>query len=59
LIERIRLAAELFNPHRLMLNPDCGFATFATCPLAGRDAAMARMRLLADCAAQVRRELGL
>ncbi len=59
LIERIRRAAKLFHPQRLMLNPDCGFATFATCPLASRDAAMVRMRLLADCAAEVRRDMGL
>lgn len=58
LVERIKRAAELFGPERILLNPDCGFATFATCPLAGREGAMARMRLLARCASKVRNELG-
>lgn len=58
LMERIMRAAELFGPERILLNPDCGFATFATCPLAGREGAMARMRLLARCASKVRNELG-
>lgn len=59
LMGRIRRAAGLFDPGRVLLNPDCGFATFATCPLASRDAAMTRMRLLAECAAEVRVEMGL
>lgn len=59
LLGRIRRAAQLFGPHRILLNPDCGFATFATCPLASREAAMRRMQILTECAQTVRGELGI
>jgi len=43
--ERARHAAELFGADRLLLNPDCGFATFADNPIVTAQVAQVRDRL--------------
>ncbi|MGP1682795.1 MAG: sulfurtransferase TusA family protein [Giesbergeria sp.] len=47
-------AIALFGPERVMLNPDCGFATFADNPLASSKIAEAKLKAIADAAAQLR-----
>jgi len=51
---RARRAVELFGAERLLLNPDCGFATFADNPIVTADVAEAHLAVLAgarDCLA--------
>ncbi len=45
--ERARHAAELFGTERLLLNPDCGFATFADNPIVTAQVAEAQLAVLA------------
>ncbi|MEO7105777.1 MAG: sulfurtransferase TusA family protein [Rhodoferax sp.] len=47
-------AIALFGPERVMLNPDCGFATFADNPLASSKIAEAKLKAIADAAARLR-----
>jgi 5-methyltetrahydropteroyltriglutamate--homocysteine methyltransferase len=49
---RIQAARDLFGDERLLLNPDCGFATFADNPIAS--AAIAEAKLAAIVAARER-----
>lgn len=46
--ERARHAAELFGTERLLLNPDCGFATFADNPIVTAHVAEAHLAVLAE-----------
>lgn len=48
---RIREAVGLFGRDRLLLHPDCGFATFADNPLASAAVAEAKLRVIAEAAA--------
>jgi 5-methyltetrahydropteroyltriglutamate--homocysteine methyltransferase len=52
---RARRAVALFGEARVLLTPDCGFATFADTPIAGADAAEAMLRALVEAADLVRR----
>lgn len=47
-------AIALFGPERVMLNPDCGFATFADNPLASSKIAEAKLKAIAEAAARLR-----
>lgn len=49
---RARRAVQLFGAERVLLNPDCGFATFADAPIA--DARRAEASLATICAARDR-----
>lgn len=51
--EKVLKAIEIFGEDRVMLTPDCGFATFADNPIASADCAAAKLRAIA----QVRREI--
>ncbi|HEX5054033.1 MAG TPA: cobalamin-independent methionine synthase II family protein [Planctomycetota bacterium] len=52
---RVRALAELLGEHRIWLNPDCGFGTFAERPVATAEVAIAKMAILAEAAQQLRR----
>jgi 5-methyltetrahydropteroyltriglutamate--homocysteine methyltransferase len=51
---RVGALAELLGPGRIWLNPDCGFGTFADRPVATDEVAMAKCRILATAAQQLR-----
>jgi 5-methyltetrahydropteroyltriglutamate--homocysteine methyltransferase len=52
---RGRHAVSVFGADRVLLTPDCGFATFADNPIAPAAVAEAKLRTLAAAAASVRR----
>ena len=52
---RARRAVEIFGAERVLLTPDCGFATFADNPVASARAAESAMRHVARAAAELRR----
>jgi len=55
IVERARRAIELVGPERVVLTPDCGFATFADNPVTSAPVAEAKLRAIADAAAELRR----
>ncbi len=52
---KIRQAIDLFGMDRVWLHPDCGFATFADNPICSAGTSEAKLRVIADAAAQYRR----
>ena len=52
--KRVEQAMAWFGPERLLLTPDCGFATFSTSPLASQKMAQAKLALLAKIARKIR-----
>jgi 5-methyltetrahydropteroyltriglutamate--homocysteine methyltransferase len=57
ILERARRAIELVGPERVILTPDCGFATFADNPVASPSVAEAKLRAIVESAAALRAEL--
>jgi len=53
--ERARRAVKVFGPGRVLLTPDCGFATFADNPVASASVAEAKLRAIVQAAEIVRR----
>ena len=53
--DRGRRAVKLFGPDRVLLTPDCGFATFADNPVASASVAEAQLRAIVQAAELVRR----
>ena len=53
--DRARRAVKLFGPDRVLLTPDCGFATFADNPVASAQVAEAKLRAIVEAAELVRR----
>ena len=51
---RIGPLVELLGPERVLLNPDCGFATFADNPLASASIAQRKLTSIVEAAAQLR-----
>ncbi len=51
---RARRAIALFGRERVLLTPDCGFATFANNPLASAQIAEAKLHAIAQAAARLR-----
>ncbi len=51
---RIARAIELFGEERVLLTPDCGFATFADNPVASADVAEAKLRAIVEARDLVR-----
>lgn len=45
---RADAAVRLFGPERILLTPDCGFATFADHPIASAEIAENKLRALAE-----------
>jgi 5-methyltetrahydropteroyltriglutamate--homocysteine methyltransferase len=46
---------KVFGPERVLLTPDCGFATFADTPVASAGVAEAKLRAIVQAAEIVRR----
>jgi 5-methyltetrahydropteroyltriglutamate--homocysteine methyltransferase len=46
IVARAERAIGLFGAERVLLNPDCGFATFADNPIVGPDLAEAKLAAL-------------
>lgn len=44
---RVRRAVDLLGRERALFTPDCGFATFADCPLASAEVAEAKLTVIA------------
>lgn len=54
-LSRVRRATAALGPERVLLTPDCGFATFADNPVASARTAEAKLRVIADAARLVRK----
>lgn len=52
--EKAEEAIQLFGPHRVLLNPDCGFATFADNPVTSSEIAEKKLAAIANAAAILR-----
>ena len=59
ILARAEAAIALFGPERVLLTPDCGFATFADNPLASSRIAEAKLRSIVTAAAQLRDKYGV
>jgi 5-methyltetrahydropteroyltriglutamate--homocysteine methyltransferase len=55
IIARARRAIALVGPERVLLTPDCGFATFADNPVASARVAEAKLRAIVEAAAELRK----
>jgi len=53
-LARAERAVQLFGPERVLLNPDCGFATFADNPIASARLATAMLGSIAAAARALR-----
>lgn len=54
IVAAVERAVRWFGPHRVMLNPDCGFATFADNPIASAQTAEAKLRAMAEARDRLR-----
>ncbi|MFM7150616.1 MAG: 5-methyltetrahydropteroyltriglutamate--homocysteine methyltransferase [Gemmataceae bacterium] len=52
-------AIQLFGPRRVLLNPDCGFATFADNPVASAQIAEQKLAAIAETSRRLRERHGL
>jgi 5-methyltetrahydropteroyltriglutamate--homocysteine methyltransferase len=50
IVRQAESAIELLGPRRVLLNPDCGFATFANNPIASAEIAAAKLAAMAQAA---------
>jgi 5-methyltetrahydropteroyltriglutamate--homocysteine methyltransferase len=53
-LERAERAVRLFGPDRVLLNPDCGFATFADNPVASAEVARGKLAVAVEVARVLR-----
>ncbi|MFN8179829.1 MAG: 5-methyltetrahydropteroyltriglutamate--homocysteine methyltransferase [bacterium] len=56
ILERARRAIQLFGRERVLLNPDCGFATFADNPVATAQIAQQKLAAMVEAARRLRQE---
>ena len=54
-VARARRAIDLVGVERVLLTPDCGFATFADNPVASARVAEAKLRTIAEAASELRK----
>ncbi len=54
IVERVEHALQFYPPAQIFLNPDCGFGTFASRPIADADTAAAKLRRMVESAARLR-----
>jgi len=59
IVAKATKAANLFGTRRILLNPDCGFATFADSPLASTEIAEAKMYALSNAARILRQNFNI
>jgi 5-methyltetrahydropteroyltriglutamate--homocysteine methyltransferase len=57
IVDKAKQATNLFGADRILLNPDCGFATFADNPVSSAKIAEAKLRVLAEAAEILKRDL--
>jgi 5-methyltetrahydropteroyltriglutamate--homocysteine methyltransferase len=57
-LSRVERAVELFGADRMLLHPDCGFATFADSPIAAADVAERKLAVVVQAARQLREQVG-
>jgi 5-methyltetrahydropteroyltriglutamate--homocysteine methyltransferase len=55
IVRQAEAAIDVLGPHRVLLNPDCGFATFADNPLASAEIATAKLTAIAQAASILKR----
>ncbi len=55
IVTRARMAIELFGAERVLLTPDCGFATFADSPVASARIAEDKLHAISAAAEILRR----
>ena len=53
-LERAERAVRLLGPERVLLNPDCGFATFADNPVASAEIARGKLSVAVEVARALR-----
>lgn len=56
IVAKAKEAVKYFDPSRIYLNPDCGFATFAEVPLNAVETAQRKLSSMARAALELRRE---
>jgi len=56
IVAKAKEATKYFDPSRIYLNPDCGFATFAEVPLNAAETAQRKLSNMAKAAIELRRE---
>jgi len=55
-VSRVKRALRYFDEHQIYLNPDCGFASGRTWPVADREIAFRKLRAMTEAARVVRAE---
>ena len=58
IVERVKEMLEYFEPDKIYLNPDCGFGTFAERNINTVDGAFQKMKVIAEAAAELRKQYG-
>lgn len=59
ILQRAEEAIALLGPERILLNPDCGFATFAMSPLSPSELAKGKLAAIVTASRELRRKHGL
>ena len=54
IVEKAERGIALFGAQRMLLNPDCGFATFSDNPVASAQIAEGKLRAIAQASIQLR-----
>ena len=55
IVQQAEAAIRVLGPERVLLNPDCGFATFADNPIASAEIATAKLAAISQAAAVLRK----
>lgn len=58
IVARVKEMLAYFDPDKLYLNPDCGFGTFAERNINTAEAAVRKMAVITEAAAELRKEYG-
>ncbi len=59
IVQRANQCIEILGVDRVLLNPDCGFATFADNPVSSASIAEAKLSRLAEAAQVLKKQHGL
>ena len=59
IVAKVEHAVSIFGPQRVLLNPDCGFATFADNPVSSAAVAEAKLANMVRAATQMRQRYGV
>ncbi len=58
IVAKLEAAVSVFGPQRVLINPDCGFATFADNPVTSAAVAEAKLANMARAAKKMRSRYG-